>query len=108
MIDCERYWTSLQNMQFKTWTNVLFIRGMFMSSTLGASVFMGKNYSENLFHQKKRGNNLTLKQMFDLTEKLIVGQPDEISGVNTIDWDDSSWKHSSLIGDEEVISLSHA
>ena len=28
--------------------------------------------------------------------------------MNTIDWDDSSWKHLSLIGDEEVISLSHA
>ena len=29
-------------------------------------------------------------------------------GVNTINWDDSSWKHLSLVGDEEVISLSHA
>ena len=28
--------------------------------------------------------------------------------MNTINWDDSSWKHLSLIGDEEVISLSHA
>ena len=29
-------------------------------------------------------------------------------GVNTINWVDSSWKHLPLIGDEEVISLSHA
>ena len=28
--------------------------------------------------------------------------------MNTIDWCDFSWKHLSLIGDEEVISLSHA
>ena len=28
--------------------------------------------------------------------------------MNTINWDDSSWKHLSLIGDEEVISFSHA
>ena len=28
--------------------------------------------------------------------------------MNTINWCDSSWKHFSLIGDEEVISLSHA
>ena len=28
--------------------------------------------------------------------------------MNTINWDDSSWKHLSLIGHEEVISLSHA
>ena len=46
--------------------------------------------------------------MFDIFEKLIVGQSDEIYGVNTINWDDSSLKLLSLIGDEEVISLSHA
>ena len=59
------------------------------------------------FHQNT-GKDLTLKQMFDISEKLIAEQSDEIYGVNTINWDDSSWKHLSLIGDEEVISLSHA
>ena len=49
-----------------------------------------------------------MKQMFDISEKLIAGHADEIYGVNTINWDDSSWKHLSLIGNEEVISLSHA
>ena len=74
-----------------------------MSSTLEASVFMGKNYSEILH----TGNNLTLKQMFDIFEKLIVGQSDEIFGVTPINQEDSSWKHLSLVSDEEVISLSH-
>ena len=41
-------------------------------------------------------------------KKLIVEQSDEIYGVNTINWEDSSRKHFSLIGDEEVINLSHA
>ena len=49
-----------------------------------------------------------MKQMFDISEKLIAEQSDEIFGVNTINWDDSSWKHLSLVGDEEVVSLSHA
>ena len=40
------------------------ILGMFMSSTLEASVFMGKNYSDNLHSIKITGKNLTLKQMF--------------------------------------------
>ena len=79
-----------------------------MSSTLEASIFMGKNYSENLRSIKITGNNLTMKQMFDMSEKLIVGQSDETYGVDPINWKDSSWKHLSLIGDEEVISLSHA
>ena len=66
---------------------------VFMSSTLEASVFMGKDHSENLYSIKNTGNNLTMKQMFDISEKLIVGQSDEIYGVNAINWVDSSWKH---------------
>ena len=49
-----------------------------------------------------------MKQMFDISEKLITEQSDEIYGVNTINWEDSSWKYLSLFGDEQVISLSHA
>ena len=49
-----------------------------------------------------------MKQMFDISEKLIVGQSDEICGMTPINWEDSTWKHLSLVGDEEVISLSHA
>ena len=45
--------------------------------------------------------------MFDISEKLIVGQADEICGVTPINWEDSSWKYLSLVGDEEVISLLH-
>ena len=80
---------------------------MFMSSTLEASVFMGKNYLENLHSIKNTRKDLTMKQMFDISEKLISEQSDEIYGVNTTNWGDSSWKYLSLIGDEEVISLSH-
>ena len=48
-----------------------------------------------------------MKQTFDISEKLISEQSDEIYGVNTINWEDSSWKYLSLVGDEEVTSLSH-
>ena len=48
-----------------------------------------------------------MEQMFDISEKLISEQSDEIYGVNTINWEDSSWKHLSLVGGEKVISLSH-
>ena len=79
-----------------------------MFSTLEASVFMVKNYLEISHSIKNTGKDLTMKQMFDTSEKLIAEQSDEIYVVNTINWGDSSWKHLSLIGDEEVISLSHA
>ena len=77
-----------------------------MSSTLRASVFMVKNYSDNL-HSIKNTEDLTMKQMFVISEKLISEQSDEIYGVKTINWEDSSWKYLSLISDEQVISLLH-
>ena len=46
-----------------------------------------------------------MKQMFDISEKLVSEKSDEIYGVKTIDWEDSSWKYLSLIRDEQVISL---
>ena len=79
-----------------------------MSSTLQASVFIGKNYLEILQSIKNTGKDLTMKQMFDTSEKLITEQSDEIYGMSTINWEDSSWKQLSLVIDEEVISLSHA
>ena len=77
-----------------------------MSSTLQASVFMVKNYSDN-WHSIKNTEDLTMKQMFDISEKLISEQPDEFYGVKTINWEDSSWKYLSLVDDEQVISLLH-
>ena len=61
---------------------------------------MVKNYSENLHSIKNTGKDLTTKQMFDISAKVITEQSDEIYGVNTINWVDSSWKHLSLIGGE--------
>ena len=39
---------------------------------------------KNEIPSEKTGNDLTLKQMFDISEKLIVGQSDEIFGVSQI------------------------
>ena len=47
------------------------IWGMFMFSTLEASVFMGKNYSEKIHSIENTGNNLTMKQMFEISEKKV-------------------------------------
>ena len=52
------------------------------------------------FHQKTE--DLTMKQMFDISENLIIEQSGEIYGTNTTSWEDSSWKYLSLV------SLLHA
>ena len=81
---------------------------MFMSSTLEASVVMGMSYSDNLHSIKNTGKDLTLKQMYEISKKLIVEQSDEIFEVSQIRWASSPWKQLSLVNDDEVISLSHA
>ena len=48
--------------------------------------------------------DLTLKQMFDVSARLVSEQ-DEISGLETIGWENHSWKYLSLIGDESIINL---
>ena len=74
-----------------------------MELAFESAVFMGKNYSDN-WNSIKNSKDLTMKQMFDISAKLVSEQ-DEIYTVKTIGWENSSWKYLSLIGDEQVISL---
>ena len=79
------------------------ILGMFMATTLNAATFMGKNLS-TVQSFIKNYEDLTLKQMFDVTAQL-VNNLDEIHGLDKIQWEKNSWKRLSLIGDETVINL---
>ena len=79
------------------------IWGMFMTVTMESAVFMGKNYLNN-WQSIANTTDLTLKQMFDISTRLVSEQ-DEISGLETIGWESHSWEYLSLIGDERVINL---
>ena len=79
------------------------IWGMFMAATLNAATFMGKNFS-TIQSVVKNYEDLTLKQMFDVTAQLVNNQ-DEINGLDKIQWEKYSWTRLSLIGDETVINL---
>ena len=76
---------------------------MFMSVTMESAVFMGKNYLNNC-HSIANTRDLTLKQMFDISTRLVSEQ-DEIPDLETIGWENHFWKYLSLIGDERVINL---
>ena len=76
---------------------------MFMALTVESAVFMGKNHQNNC-NSIANKTDLTLKQMFDISTKLVSEQ-DEISGLETIGWENHSWKYLSLIGDERIINL---
>ena len=79
------------------------IWGMFMTVTMESGVFMGKNYLNN-FQSIANTTDLTLKQMFGISTRLVSEQ-DEISGLDTIGWENHSWKYLSLIGEGRVINL---
>ena len=61
------------------------ICGMCMAVTMESAVFMGKNHLNNC-HSIANTKDLALKQMFDISAKLVTEQ-DEISGLETIGWE---------------------
>ena len=79
------------------------IWGMFMAATMNAATFMGKNFS-TIQNFIMNSEDLTLKQMFDVTAQLVNDQ-EEIHGLDKIHWGKNSWRRLSLIGDETVIIL---
>ena len=79
------------------------IWGMYMTVTMESAVFIRKNYVNNC-QSIANTKDLTLRQMFDISARLVSEQ-DEISGLETIGWENHSWKYLSLIGDERVINL---
>ena len=60
-----------------------------MSVTMESAVFMVKNYQNNC-HSISNTTDLTLKQMFDTSARLVSEQ-DEISGLETINWLEKSF-----------------
>ena len=73
-----------------------------MATTLNAAIFMGKNFSTVQIVVKNH-ENLTLKQMFDVTAQLVNNQ-EVINGLDIL-WGTNSWTRLSLIDDEIVINL---
>ena len=77
--------------------------GMFMATTLNAVTFMGKNYStmQNVVQNEE---NLTLKQMFDITAQTIHND-EEIYCLDKVVYQKNSWTQLSFINDPVIISL---
>ena len=59
-----------------------------MAVTMESATFMGKNFQNNR-NSIANTTDLTLKQMFDISAKLVSEQ-DEISGLETIGWENLS------------------
>ena len=77
-----------------------------LAVTMESAVFMRKNFQNNQNSIVNTGD-LTLKQMFDISARLVAEQ-DEIFKVETIPWEKHSWKCLSLIGDDRIINLQRA
>ena len=74
-----------------------------MATTLNAVTFMGKSYStmQNVVQNEE---NLTLKQMFDITAQTIHNE-EEIYCLDKVVYQKNSWTQLSLINDPVIISL---
>ena len=69
-----------------------------MATTMNAATFMCMNFSI-IQSVDKNHESLTLKQMFDVTAKLVNNQ-EEINGLDKILSGQNSWTRLSLINDE--------
>ena len=67
------------------------ICGMFMVVTMESALFMGKNYLNNC-QSVANTTDLTIEQMFDISSR-SVSEQDEISGLETIGYENHSWKY---------------
>ena len=56
---------------------------------------MGKNFQHNR-NSIVNTTDLALKQMFDISAKLVSEQ-EEITGLETIGWENHLWKYMSLV-----------
>ena len=61
---------------------------MFMAATTNAATFMGKNFMDNE-NSIKNSTGLTLKKMFDISEKLVSEQEENNKG--TIQYNNTIW-----------------
>ena len=67
-------------------------------------LYSWERITQTIYFPTKNTKDLTMKQMFDISAKLVSEQG-EICGVKTIDWQNYSWKYLSLIGVEQIINL---
>ena len=70
-------------------TNAL-IWGLLISTTMKAADHLGPNYKENLVVCKNT-NFEELKNLFDITQRMILEDDAEILNISTIVWKASSW-----------------
>ena len=66
-----------------------------MSVTLQATVHLEKGYTENLRSIKSQPKK-SLRQLFQVTERFITDQT-EVTGLTTIDWQQLSWRETTLL-----------
>ena len=92
VIECGRYWANPQKMQHKTATNILEHGECVCLRHHKHLLSWERTFRKFMLHHNI-GNNLTMKQMFDISEKLIAEPSHEIYGVKTLNWSDSTWKH---------------
>ena len=71
------------------------IWGMFMAVTMESASIHGKELPEQC-ESIANTTDLTLKQMFEISTRLVSAQSDETTGLETIGFENHSWKYLSF------------
>ena len=71
-----------------------------MLVTQQPAVHLGNNYLDKL-HTTRNQSQRTMKQLFDVTRKLVSEQT-EIQGISLMDWQEKSWKRTIVLNDRAV------
>ena len=81
---------------------------IFMTSSMQAAIFLGKDYFENLHSVRNTDKRPIVQSLFEVTQKLVHEQKLGISGLTDLSWNKSSWKKLALADGEESIKLMKA
>ena len=88
---------------YRKWRRTFYDLGNVYGCNDGISCIHGKELPEQVSIHFEHDRSHT-KKMFDISTR-SVSEQDEISGLETIGWENHSWKYLSLIGDERVINF---
>ena len=72
-----------------------------MSATMKAAVHLGQDFSDNL-RITRNTDFEKVEQLFDISQKLILNQSEDIFGISTIDWNTIPWMRTTLLHDRAV------
>ena len=96
---------SESSIRWKKLPRIILVWGIFMTSSLHATICLGTEYSENLQFIRNTGQKPIVQKLFDAIDTLIREQELEIWGVSELSCRGGKWEELYLASDKEVFQF---